>query len=96
VSLSKLQIIAISVIAVIIAITLSLSILHRGQTIRRITVKKESLRKNMNQRQNEISYIQADAAAEIDVALMGINRYSLDQLMELAGLAVAQCGTSPE
>jgi hypothetical protein len=42
--------------------------------------------------EKDIMFIGADAAREIDVKLMIDWHYSLDQLMEMAGLAVAQTG----
>jgi len=39
---------------------------------------------------NSIPYINAETSALVDKELMGAYKYSIDQLMEIAGLTVAK------
>ena len=53
---------------------------------------EKSSKASAEELEDQIQYISAEAAQKIDAQLMSLNRYSLDQLMELAGLAIAQAG----
>ncbi len=44
----------------------------------------------MESKENLISYINAETSANVDKELMGAYNYSIDQLMEIAGLTVAK------
>jgi hypothetical protein len=45
---------------------------------------------------NKVQTLGSKAAAALDKDLMSSGGFSIDQLMELAGLSVSQAGTSPD